>query len=92
MNSKIFKIRKKLDLIDNNMLKIIRKRAKLVDQILKLKKNKSEIIDKKRINVILKKIKIKSIKLKVDPKITNQIWKSMIKSFIEFEFKNFKKK
>lgn len=92
MNSKIFKIRKKLDLIDNNMLKIIRKRAKLVDQILKLKKNKSEIIDKKRINVILKKIKIKSIKLKIDPKITNQIWKSMIKSFIEFEFKNFKKK
>ena len=92
MNSKIFKIRKKLDLIDNNMLKIISKRAKLVDQILKLKKNKSEIIDKKRINIILKKIKIKSIKLKIDPKITNQIWKSMIKSFIEFEFKNFKKK
>ena len=92
MNSKIFRIRKKLDLIDNNMLKIISKRAKLVDQILKLKKNKSEIIDKKRINIILKKIKIKSIKLKIDPKITNQIWKSMIKSFIEFEFKNFKKK
>ena len=92
MNSKIFKIRKKLDLIDNNMLKIIKKRANLVHQILKLKKKKSEIIDTKRINVILKKIKIKSIKMKIDPKITNQIWKSMIKSFIEFEFRNFKKK
>ena len=29
-------------------------------------------------------------KKNIDPKITNKIWKSMIQSFIEYEFRNFK--
>jgi len=59
---------------------------------LKLKEFKSEIIDKKRINFILNKIKQKSKKLKIDPKITNRIWKNMIWSYIDYERRNFKKK
>ena len=89
---KIIKIRKKLDKLDNNLLKIIKKRMILVCQILKLKKYKKEIIDKKRIKFILKTIKKKSLKAKIDQKITEKIWKSMIKSFIDFEYRNFKKK
>ena len=91
-NQKIEKIRKKLDKIDTELLIIIKKRTSLVDSVIKLKKNKKEIIDKKRINFILKKIKKKSIKLKIDPEITNNIWKKMINSFIKYEYKNFKKK
>tara|TARA_B100000780_G_scaffold132548_1_gene92957 strand:- start:4821 stop:5102 length:282 start_codon:yes stop_codon:yes gene_type:complete len=91
-NQKIEKIRKKLDKIDTELLIIIKKRTSLVDSVIKLKKNKKEIIDKKRINFILKKIKKKSIKLKIDPEITNSIWKKMINSFIKYEYKNFKKK
>ena len=90
-NQKIEKIRKKLDKIDTELLIIIKKRTSLVDSVIKLKKNKKEIIDKKRINFILKKIKKKSIKLKIDPEITNSIWKKMINSFIKYEYKNFKK-
>ena len=63
----------------------------LVNHILNLKKFKKEIVDKKRINIILKTIKVKSKKAKIDPKITEKIWKSMIKSFIDFEYRNFKK-
>ena len=92
MNLNIKKIRKKLDKIDTELLYIIKKRTNLVDSVIKLKKNKKEIIDKKRINFILKKIKKKSIKLKIDPEITNNIWKKMINSFIKYEYKNFKKK
>jgi len=91
-NQKIEKIRKKLDKIDTELLIIIKKRTSLVDSVIKIKKNKKEIIDKKRINFILKKIKKKSIKLKIDPEITNSIWKKMINSFIKYEYKNFKKK
>jgi len=91
-NQKIEKIRKKLDKIDTELLIIIKKRTSLVDSVIKLKKNKKEIIDKKRINFILKKIKKKSIKLKIDPEITNSICKKMINSFIKYEYKNFKKK
>ena len=91
-NPKILKIRKKLDKLDNELLRIIKKRMILVNHILNLKKFKKEIVDKKRINIILKTIKVKSKKAKIDPKITEKIWKSMIKSFIDFEYRNFKKK
>ena len=92
MNKKINIIRRKLDFLDDKMLNIIKKRKLLVDKILKQKKYKKEIIDKKRIKVILKNISVKSKKKKIDPKITNKIWKSMIKAFIDYEFRNFKKK
>jgi chorismate mutase len=85
-------LRKKLDFVDNSLLKILKKRSSLVKEVLKLKKYKSEIVDKKRIDFILKKIKKKSVQNKIDPKITNKIWKSMIWSYIDFERRNFKKK
>jgi chorismate mutase len=85
-------IRKKLDQIDNQLLAIIKKRTSLVNEVVKLKENKSEIVDQKRISSILKNIKIKSIKKNIDPKITNRIWKNMIWSYINYERKNFKKK
>ena len=91
-NPKIIIIRKKLDKLDNNLLKIIKKRMILVNQILKFKKHKNEIIDKKRIKIIMNTIRRKSLKSKIDPKITQKIWKSMIRAFINYEFRNFKKK
>ena len=85
-------IRSKLDNLDNKLLSLIKYRTNLVKEVLKLKQYKSEIVDKKRINFILKKINDKSKKLKIDPKITNRIWKNMIWSYINYERKNFKKK
>ena len=85
-------LRIKLDKLDNGLLKLIKKRSNLVNEVLKVKIHKKEIIDQKRINFILKKIEKKSIKLKIDPKITNRIWKNMIWSFIGYEKRNFKKK
>ena len=85
-------LRKKLDKVDNNLLKIIQKRTKIVKKVLSLKSYKNEIIDKKRISAILKKIRKESIKRNIDPNITKRIWKNMIWSYINFERKNFKKK
>ena len=89
---KLSVIRIKLDKLDNELLKLIKKRSNLVNEVLKVKIHKKEIIDQKRINFILKKIKKKSIQSNIDPKITNRIWKSMIWSFIDYEKRNFKKK
>ena len=85
-------IRIKLDRLDTELLKLIKKRSNLVNDVLKVKIHKNEIIDQKRIDFILKKIKKKSIQLKIDPKITNRVWKNMIWSFIDYEKRNFKKK
>ena len=89
---KLETIRSKLDKLDNNLLSLIKYRTNLVEEVLKLKEFKKEIIDRKRIKFILKKIQIKSKKLKIDPKITNRIWKNMIWSYIDYERRKFKKK
>ena len=92
VNKNIKKIRLRLDKLDNSLLNIIKKRTSLVDLVIKNKQFKKDIVDKKRISIILKKIKIKSKNKNIDPKITNKIWKAMIRAFIEYEFRNFKKR
>ncbi len=89
---KLNKIRIQLDKLDNSLIKIIKIRTNLVKRVLVLKDKKNQIVDQKRIKFILKNIKIKSIKNKIDPKITNRIWKNMIWSYIDYEKRNFKKK
>ena len=89
---KLAKIRTKLDKLDNRLLSLIKLRTKIVNEVLKLKEFKKEIIDIKRINFILRKIHNKSKKYNIDPKITKRIWKNMIWSYIDYEKRNFRKK
>ena len=92
VNKNILKIRKDLDKLDDSLLDIIKKRTKLVNKVIKNKKFKKDIVDKKRISLILNNISKKSKKKRIDPKITLKIWKSMIKAFIDYEYRNFDKK
>jgi chorismate mutase len=89
---KLNNLRKQLDNLDNSFIKLIKKRSNLGNKVLKLKNYKNQIVDKKRIKIILSRVKKKSIKNNVDPKITNRIWKNMIWSYIDYEKRNFKKK
>ena len=92
INKNIIKIRKDLDKLDDKFIELIKKRTILVQKILKNKKFKKDIVDKKRISIILKNISKKSKQRKIDTRITLKIWKSMIKAFIDYEYRNFKKK
>ena len=85
-------LRNELDKIDYQLLKVLKKRTEIVKKVLSLKTYKKEIVDKKRISMILKKIRKESLKKNIDPKITKRIWKNMIWSYIDFENRNFKKK
>ena len=89
---KLKKLRQNLDKLDNSFITLIKKRTRLVNEVLKLKQYKKEIVDQKRINLILRKIKKKSIQNNIDPKITSRIWRNMIWSYIDYERRNFKKK
>ena len=89
---KLNALRKRLDILDNKLLSLISIRSNIVKDVLKLKNYKSEIVDKKRISKILNNIKKKSLKKRIDPKITNRIWKNMIFAYIDYERRNFKKK
>ncbi len=85
-------LRKKLDKLDHQLIKIIKKRTEIVKNVLLLKKYKNQIIDQRRISTILKKIKKESVKRNIDTKVTNRIWRNMIWAYIDFEKRNFKKK
>ena len=92
MNSRLNKERKKIDKIDQQIFKLIKSRTIVVKKMLALKKYKHEIIDHKRINEILLRLKKKSIQNKIDPKITKRIWKSIIYSYVDFQRRNFRKR
>ena len=89
---KLEKIRKKIDRLDDEFLRLIKIRTNLVNKVLRLKEFKSEIVDNKRIKKILFNIKKKSLKKKIDSNITYKIWKNMILAYIIYERKNFRKK
>ena len=84
--------RRKIDQLDISILNLIEKRTKIVKYMLSLKQFRNQIVDQKRINVILKNIRKKSVQHGVDPKVTSRIWKTMIWSFIDYQRRNFKKK
>ena len=88
---KLTNLRKKHDYVDDRLLKLLIKRTSLVKQVMHLKEYRNQIVDKKRIAQILKRIKKKSLRHKLDPNISRRVWKNMIWSYIEFERKNFKK-
>ena len=93
MDKKKLKIaRDKIDQLDNSILNLIKKRTKIVRYMLSLKQFKNQIVDQKRINIILKNIRKKSIQHGIDPRITSRIWKTMIWSFVNYQRRNFKKK
>ena len=85
-------LRKNLDKLDNSFIKLVKKRSAIVEKVLELKNHKNQIVDKKRIRIIFKNLRKKSLKRKIDSDITKSIWKTMIRSFIKYEYKNFKKK
>ena len=93
MNKKKLKIdRKKVDQLYEKIFNLIKKRTQIVKYMLNLKKYKNQIVDHKRINIILKNVRNKSIKDGIDPKITRRIWTSIIWGFVDFQRKNFRKK
>ena len=48
--------RRKLDKLDNKLLSLIKIRTEIIKKVISLKNNKKEILDKKRIASILRKI------------------------------------
>ena len=93
MNKQKLKIaRNKIDQLDKSIFNLIKKRTRIVKYMLNLKQFKNQIVDRKRIKIILRNIKNKSIKNDVDPQITTRIWKAMVWGYVDFQRKNFKKK
>lgn len=90
----IKRIREQIDLIDLEMLNLLSKRKDLVTEIVKFK-SRDQIIDKKRIKLILDKLDFEAKKRGIPENLVRNLWEGMIKSFISYEediFENEQKK
>ena len=81
-------LRKNIDEIDLKILDLIEKRKDLVTEVVKLKK-RDQIVDQKRIEFILNKLKVEALKRGLTEKFIDELWTLMIKNFIEYEEKIF---
>ena len=81
-------IRKQIDKIDLRILDLISERKDLVTEVVKLKR-RDQIVDKKRIELILKKLNNEAKKRSLSSEFIEEIWNLMIKNFINYEEKIF---
>ena len=79
-------IRKQIDKIDLRILDLISERKDLVTEVVKLKR-RDQIVDKKRIELILKKLNNEAKKRSLPSEFIEEIWNLMIKNFINLQYK-----
>ena len=80
--------RRKIDTLDEQMLRLLEKRLTIVKEIANLKTRENlPIRDTKRETAILDSIAIKAEKLGLDPKIAKQFFRSIIELSVEVEQK-----
>ena len=84
-------VRKNIDNVDARIVKLIAEREFYAREAVKFKTDRSQIIDKKRINSVLSRVKKLSKKYKINNLNVEKIWKLMIQNFIILENKLFKK-
>jgi len=75
-----------IDTIDKKIIKLLGLRKKQVLKIAKYKK-KNTIVDKKRINQIMKRIRAEAKKNKVDFVLVKNFWNKLIQYSIKLEKK-----
>ena len=83
-------VRKNIDNVDTRIVKLIAEREFYAREAVKFKTDRSQIIDRKRINAVLSRVKKLSKKYKINNLNVEKIWKLMIQSFIILENKLFK--
>ena len=81
-------LRKDIDEIDLKILDLIQKRKDLVTEVVKLKK-RDQIVDQKRIEFILNKLRKEALSRGLAGEFIEEIWTLMIKNFIKYEEKIF---
>ena len=84
-------VRKNIDNVDTRIVKLIAEREFYAREAVKFKTDRGQIIDKKRINSVLSRVKKLSKKYKISSLTVEKIWKLMIQNFIILEKKLFKK-
>ena len=85
-------LRKELDLLDNELIKLIAKRFKFIEQAAIIKDDISKIRDNERIESIIERLRNLAEINEVSPDIVEKLWRYIIELSIELETEIFSKK
>ena len=83
--SSLVEIRKNIDSIDMEIVSLLVRRGKYVQQAAKFKADYSNIEDKKRVDEIIDKVTSYSRELNFDPTVIEKIYSFLIEVYIQFE-------
>tara|TARA_B100000700_G_scaffold259938_1_gene295097 strand:- start:6465 stop:6746 length:282 start_codon:yes stop_codon:yes gene_type:complete len=85
-------LRKELDLLDNELIKLISKRFKFIEQAAIIKDDISKIRDNERIESIIERLRNLAEINEVSPDIVEKLWRYIIELSIDLEKEIFSKK
>ncbi len=85
-------LRKELDLLDNELIKLVSKRFKFIEQAAIIKDDISKIRDNERIEAIIIRLRNLAEINDISPDIVEKLWRYIIELSIELETEIFNKK
>ena len=85
-------LRKELDLLDNELIKLVSKRFKFIEQAAIIKDDISKIRDNERIEAIIVRLRNLAEINDISPDIVEKLWRYIIELSIELETEIFNKK
>tara|TARA_B100001250_G_scaffold164262_1_gene141286 strand:- start:224 stop:529 length:306 start_codon:yes stop_codon:yes gene_type:complete len=85
-------LRKELDLLDNELIKLVSKRFKFIEQAAIIKDDISKIRDNDRIEDIIKRLRKLAKNNDISPDIVEKLWRYIIELSIELETEIYSKK
>lgn len=83
-------VRKEIDKIDEEIVKLIAKRSKYVKQAAKFKESIEEIKSEERISDVLNHVRHLAATLGISPNLVADIFKILIDKMVEMEIEEFK--
>ena len=84
-------VRENIDRIDRKIVKLIAERSKYVVQAANFKKNSDDVKAPERVDKIINKVRALANDDGVNPDIVENIYRTMINSFINFELSEHEK-
>ena len=85
-------VRSEIDRLDRLIVDYLVERSSYVARASEIKRLKSEIVDKPRIEDVIAKVRAHSLSMGADPELLEAIYRSMIAAFIAFEERSFELK
>ena len=85
-------VRSEIDQIDKELVSLLAKRQKYVENAALIKKDRNLIIDEPRIEEVISNIKRFSSSSGLSEAISEPLWRKLIELSIEHEFKEFESK